>query len=320
MVSPVFVCGGSKQASRGTEMMGIGFGSGEGEEDSLSWIGDAPVWHAGLEVLDEPWRTDEPPRAMLLVLVERNVVHEELLPAAQVHAAGDAARVLAHAVSTLAAKAGGYPETLMVREWAVAARLEARLPRDVRVRISPSLRRVRHMIRHLAGLLDEPAFAWDLLPVGAGFGRARDVAPDPALARELFQAAARFYRARPWESVPDGRRFRSRWEGRNSLVVLTRPLGHGHVITLFTRAGDYDESGWEFPRRPVLGIRFVARHAVPRALRRRMAREEWEVAAPGAHPLLVASGNVLERGASADDIRHLTTVLDALAQRTPVAR
>jgi hypothetical protein len=298
-------------------MRGLCFGSGEGEEwDSPSWIVDAPVWQAGLAVLDEPWRGYAPPRVMLLVIVERNVVHEELLPVAEVGEAPDAARALGRAVHALAAKAGGYPQTLMVRDRGVAARLEPALARHgTRVRVSTSLRRVHHMIRHLAGLLDEPDFAWDLFPVGAGYGRARDPAPDPALARALFHAAARFYRARPWEGVPDGKRFRSRREGRKSLVVLTHPKGHGHAITLFTRALDYDGSGWDFPKRPVLGIRFVARHAVPRDLRRRIAAEGWEVAAPGAHPLLVADDRVLDRGASAADVRHLTSVMEALSER-----
>jgi hypothetical protein len=298
-------------------MHGLGFGSGaEDDDDSQSWIRYSPVWQAGLAVLEEPWRGKEPARAMLLVMVERNVVHEELLPAAQVHAAPDAAHALGQAVGELAAKAGGYPRTLTVRDWAVAARLEPVLaPHGTRIRVSPSLRGLHHTIRHLAGLLDEPDFAEDLFPVGAGYGRARDPLPDPPLARALFHAAARFYRAHPWRDVPDGRRFRSRWRGRESLVVLNHPLGHGHVVTLFTRALDYDPSGWDFPRRPVLGIRFVARHAIPRAIRRRIVAEGWEIAAPDAYPLVVGDGHVLNHGARADDVRHLTSVLNVLAKR-----
>jgi hypothetical protein len=278
-----------------------------------------PVWQAGLAVLDEPWRGHEPERAMLLVMVDRNVVHKELLPAVEVRETADAARAVGRAVDALATKAGGYPPMLTVPDRAVAARLEPALARHgTRVRVS-SVRRVHHTIRHLAGLLDEPDCAWDLFPVGAGYGRACNPAPDPALAHALFHAAARFYRARPWEGVPDGKRFRSRWEGRKSLVVLTHPKGHGHVITLLTRARDHDGAGWDFSKRPVLGIRFVARHAVPRVLRYRYAAEGWEVAAPGAHPLLVADDQVLDRGVPAADVRHLIAVLEALSERAEAA-
>jgi hypothetical protein len=291
-------------------MGGHVFGPGEGAGSSLTWLRHAPVWKAGLEVLDEPWRGAAPSRAMLVVMADGDVVHEELL-AAEVTAPADAARALRRAVDALAAQAKGYPETLLVRDRDTAGHLASGLARHgTTVRVSPSLREVRHAIRQLAALVDVPDVAWDLLPL-SGWD---DDGIDPALAGIVFPAAARFWTARPWERVPDGKVFRSRWRDRRSVVALTHPKGHGHVITLFTSVRDYRHPRFPCPRRPVLGIRYVGRAALPRTLRRRIAAQGWEVAAPDAYPLLVGEGPAFDDYPAFADVLHLAAEMDALAE------
>lgn len=291
--------------------MGLGFGSGEGsEQDSLQWLRHAPVWKAAVEVLDEPWRGDAPPRAMLVLMAEGDVLHDEVLAAAEVQAPADAAAALERAVDSIASQAKCRPRTLLVHDPAVAAQLAPRMERHgTAIRVPSSLREARNAIQKLARLLDEPDVAWDLCSVDE-FGETLD----PAFAAILFPAAAGFWRARPWEGVADETPRRLRWRDRKSVVVLTQPRGHGHVVTLFTNARDYfDPRGWS-PRRSVLGIRFVAASELPRALRRQTAAAGWEVAAPDAYPLLVGNGPCLDDGPAFADIQHLVVVLEALAK------
>jgi hypothetical protein len=292
-------------------MGGLCFGSGGGaDEYSLTWLRHAPVWKVGIEVLDEPWRGDAPPRAMLVVMAEGDVVHDEVLPAADVQAPSDAAGAVKRAVDSIASEATCYPRTLLVHDDAVAAHLAPRMKRHATTtRVAPSLRQVHNAIRHLASLLDEPDAAWDLVPV---YDFREKV--DPAFAAVLFPAAARFWRARPWERVADEAVRRFRWRSRKSVVVLTPPRGHGHVVTLFTSARDYYEPrGW-LARRTVLGIRFVPAPSLARRLHRQIEMAGWEVAAPDAYPLLMGDGPALDGGPSFADIQHLVAVLDALAK------
>lgn len=289
-------------------------GAGDHEDAfSLEWLRDVPVWKAHVAVLDEPWRGTAPPRAMVVVMGEGNVVHNEVLGASAVRTPDAAARVLGDAVHAVAAMAKGYPQTLLVAEWAISVRLAAELDsHDVNVRVSPSLREVRQAIRHLATLLDVPDVAEELLPLSEW----DEAGTDPRPAGVLFHAAARFWRARPWERVGEGEAFLARWRGRESVVALTQPRGHGHVVTLFTSLRDYESSEVGSPERAVLGIRFADRAAVPRALRRQIAALGWEVAGPDAHPLLLGAGPATHDRVAPDDVHHLAAVLHALAAWT----
>jgi hypothetical protein len=294
--------------------MGVCFGSGEGSgRDSLEWLRDAPVWKAAVEVLDEPWRSEAPPRAMLVVMADGDLLHDEVLAAADVWEPAGAAVAVGRAVDAIAAQAGCYPRTLLVHDPAVAVHLVPRMERHgTRIRVPATLREVRNTIRRLATLLDEPHVAWDLCPLyDADFGETLD----PSFAAVLFPGAARFWRARPWERVADETARRFRWRDRKSVVVLTHPKGHGHVVTLFTCVRDYSHpQGWS-PRRTVLGIRYVPLSTLNRGLRRQIAAAGWELAAPDAYPLLMGDGPALdEDGPAFSDILHLEAVLDALVE------
>lgn len=292
-------------------MGGIGFGSDGGATESLTWLRHAPVWKAGVEVLDEPWRGDVPPRAMLVVMADGDVVHDEVLAAADVQAPADAAAAVKQALDSIAARARCYPRTLLVHDPAVGTRLASLMERHgTVVRVPASLREVRNAIRKLASLLDEPDVAWDLCPLYEDF----EETLDPSFAAVLFPAAARFWRARPWERAVDEAPRRFRWRDRRSVVVLTHPRGHGHVATLFTSARDYYRPPVWFPRKNVLGVRFSAASALPRALRRQIAAAGWEIAAPDTYPLLMGSGPGLDEGPKFADVLHLVAVLEALAE------
>lgn len=292
--------------------MGITLGSGEGRGDPYAWLRDVPVWMATVEVLDEPWRGDAPPRALLVVMTVGNVLHNEVLPAASVRSPRDAAAAVERAVAAVASQAKCYPRTLLVHDAAVAAQLAACMGRHgTETRASVPLREVQHTIRKLAALVDRPDVAWDLCPLYEGF----EDTIDPSFAAVLFPAAARFWRARAWERFPDETARRVRWRNRKSVVVLTHPKGHGHVVTLFTSARDYyHPQGW-FAERTVLGVRYAPASLLPRAFRRQIAAAGWEVAAPNAYPLLMGDGPALdEEGPAFADILHLAAVLDLLAK------
>ncbi|HYW11218.1 MAG TPA: hypothetical protein VE871_04655 [Longimicrobium sp.] len=265
-----------------------------------------------MEVLDEPWRDDAPPRALLVVMTEGNVLHNEVVPVASVSLPADAAVMVERAVAAIASRAKCYPRTLLVHDAAVAAELAPCMERHgTETRVSVSRRTVQHTIRTLVALVDRPDVVWDLCPLYEGF----DDTLDPSFAAVLFPAAARFWRARAWERFPDDTPRRFRWRDRKSVVVLTHPKGHGYVVTLFTGARDYyNPQGWS-PRRAVLGVRYAPAYALPRAFRRQITAAGWEVAAPDAYPLLMGDGPALdEEGPAFADVLHLASVLDVLAE------
>lgn len=294
--------------------MGVCFGSGEGSgRDSDAWLQDVPVWKAAVQVLNEPWRKNSPPRAMFVVMADGNVIHDEVLPAADIREPADVAAAVNRVLDAIASRAKCYPRTLLVHDPGVAAYLAPRLaPHGTETRVPASLREVRDAIQRLATLLDEPDVASDMCPLyDEDFGEALD----PSFAAILFPAAPRFWRAHPWERFPDDTPRRFRWRNRRSVGVLTHPKGHGHVVTLFTSARDYyHPKGW-FPQRTVLGVRYSPASVLPRACRRQIAAAGWEVAAPDAYPLLMGDGPALdEEGPTFADILHLAAVLDLLAE------
>lgn len=287
--------------------MGVGFGAGDSFDET--WMRYSLQWKADVQPLDEPWRGTRPGRAIVVVMVEGDVAYNKVVPLSSVADSAGAARVLAGAVRHVARRATGYPPRLLVRDWAVAARLSTEFePYDLDVRVSPSLREVRHTIRYLVTLIDEPDVAWDLVPLEGWY----EAGTDPHLPDAFFRAAARFRRARPWERVADGEALLVRWRGRESIAVFHHPMGHGHVLTLFTHAADY-ESMFGESREAVLAIKFVERAALPREYRRLIARGGWEVPDPRAYPLAIGDGTALGRRKTAADVRHLAAVLAAVA-------
>jgi hypothetical protein len=250
--------------------------------------------------LDEPWRGTAAPRAMLLVMGRRSVILKRLVAAAALKTAKGRARVLEKAVRDIAARARGYPRTLLVSGTAVAERVGAALaPHQVEVRTTEAFRGLRQTIRRLATQLDIPDLAWDMVPLGWPWEKM-----DPAHAAHLFPAAARLWLARPWDRLPEEHALLARWQGRDGVVVLTWPKAHGHLVTLFTDVRDYCTPGLDSPEHAVLGIRYVDSHALPRTLRRQVMSAGWEVAEPGAYPLLVVGGSA-EGAVGAGDVAFL---------------
>ncbi|MFL5386459.1 MAG: hypothetical protein ACJ8GN_28405 [Longimicrobiaceae bacterium] len=244
-------------------------GPGEDYDDDLGWLVHSPWWSADVVPLDEPWRRNEPARAMLVVIGEGSVVLKKLLPVAAIAEADRAARVIARAVHRVARKAGGYPRRVLVREWAAATLLGAELDsHGVDVRVS-ALRKTARIVRDLARLLDRPDCAWDLAPVHEW----RDVGP--AALDEYFRSAARFWRARPWELADDEEAFLARRGNREAVVVLTHPRGHGHAVTIYTSASDYPEE--IEPAHPVFGVQFTGRTRTARLL-------DFDLPVTPAHP------------------------------------
>jgi hypothetical protein len=282
-------------------MFGCG-GSAEDFDDDLSWLRYSPAWTADVLPLDEPWRKAQPRRAMLVVMGEGSVVHEELLAASAVADPGDAARLLGAAVHAVAAKAGGYPRRLLVGEWSYATLLSSELsPRGVDVRVS-ALRKTRRTIHRLASLLDEPELARDLDPVSHW----SEV--DGAALDDYFRAAARLWHARPWDVAEDEEVLLASRAGRESAVVLTHPRAHGQVVTVFTCAADYPDAYGS--RDPVWGVRFARPRDVPRLF-------GGELPTPGSAPVPEPYPFLLEgfgsSSPSSAELHELAAVLDAVA-------
>jgi hypothetical protein len=285
----------------------LGFGFGSGDDYSLSWLRHVRTWKADLLPLHEPWRGDAPPRSMLVVMGEGNVVEERLVRTSDCATSADSARLLAEAVHKVAREAGGYPERLLVRDWAMASLLSTELDsHHVDVRVS-AMRETERMIRHLATLLDEPIVARELVPVERW---------SHAAAQEtgaFFAAAARFWRARPWERLGDGEALLARWRDMESIVVVTRPLGHGHVFTLFTHPRDYHDP-FGNAQSAVWGVKFTSQDLLPRGIRDwQAAAPEWEVAGPGAFPLVLQDGPTISHGPSGGELHHLAAMLAGVA-------
>ncbi|MFL5540923.1 MAG: hypothetical protein ACJ8J0_18165 [Longimicrobiaceae bacterium] len=290
-------------------------GPDEGAYDDLSWLVYSPWWSADVVPLDEPWRGNEPARAMLVVIGEGSVVLRKLFPVAAVAEADRAARVIADAVHRVARKAGGYPRRVLVREWAAATLLGAELDsHGVDVRVS-ALRKTARIVRDLARLLDRPDAAWDLAPVREW----SDVGP--AALDEYFRSAARFWRARPWKLADDEEAFLARRGTREAVVVLTHPRGHGHAVTVYTSASDYPEDC--DPAHPVFGLQFTSR-----ARRARLLDFDFDLPVTPAHPdpqpypLLLESRD--SHGPSTPQLALVSALLSALAalgeSRTRVSR
>lgn len=288
-------------------------GPDEGAEDDLGWLVHSAWWSADVVPLREPWRRNEPARAMLVVIGEGSVVLKKLLPVAAIAEADRAGRVIADAVHRVARKAGGYPRRVLVREWAAATLLGAELdPHGVDVRVS-ALRKTARIVRHLARLLDRPDCAWDLAPVQEW----RDVIP--AALDEYFRSAARFWRARPWELAGDEEAFLARRGNREAVMVLTHPRGHGHAVTIYTSASDYPEE--IEPAHPVFGVQFTGRNHTARLLDLDLPVTP-AYPGPRPYPLLLESRG--SDGPSTPQLGQVSALLSALAElaesRTPVSR
>jgi len=276
--------------------------SAEDFDDDLSWLRYSPRWTADVLPLHEPWRKAQPQRAMLVVMGEGSVVHQELLDASAIADPHNAARLLGAAVHAVAAQAGGYPRRLLVREWPYATLLSSELAgRGVDIRVSP-LPNTQRAIQSLASLLDEPELAWDLGPV-TDWKKVDEAALD-----EYFRAAARLWRAQPWEVAEDEEVLLASRAGRESAVVLTHPRAHGHVVTVFTCAADFPESFRS--RDPVWGVQFAQPGDIPRLFDGELPKSPL-APAPEPYPLMHAGFG--SHAPSSAELRELADVLSAVA-------
>lgn len=142
---------------------------------------------------------------------------------------------------------------------------------------------------------------------------------DEAL-RELFSAAAAFYRARPWRSISDGAALEVRFS--DGVVWGASVLGQaGEVfgLSLYQEPSellglyDYLDPAEAFDRMKgrVVSLMFEAADEMPRPTRRELGHKGWEVADPAAYPVLNAI-NTPGGGVSLADLERLTEGLRAI--------
>lgn len=143
--------------------------------------------------------------------------------------------------------------------------------------------------------------------------------PDETL-RELFSAAAAYYRARPWRSILDADVLEVRYS--DGVVRGGSVLGHAGAVFGLSLYQSPDEilevSGYVDPamafdrmKGRLLGVTFEAADELPRPMRRELGRKGWEVADPVAYPVL----NVINTpggGVSQIDLERLTQALKAV--------
>ncbi len=142
---------------------------------------------------------------------------------------------------------------------------------------------------------------------------------DEAL-RELFSAAAAFYRDRPWRSIPDGAALDVRFpDGAAWGGSVMGNAGEVFGLSLYQDPAellevyDYLDPAEAFDRMKgrVVSLMFEAADELPRPMRRELGRKGWEVADPTAYPVLNAI-NTPGGGVSLADLERLTEALRAI--------
>lgn len=295
----------------------------------------AQTWEADVLPLTARFQDDPEARpAVVLVMAGEVVLHADVVrrpPAEPEELAG----LMEAAVVASAARVGVLPRRLRVRHRELVAPLSGLLaPREVQVRASRK-----------AGQIDR--FVWDVdgarelgLVIGhaanpatwAGWGLRRE------RVAEIFAAAADFYRAAPWKVLDN-----------LQLLKVDTPAGQSWMISVLGNAGeefglalysnrldllrlldaDDPEEALDWMEGRGLVLTFEHVRALPKAMRKEIARSGWPVADDYAYPVLLTlnapGGGVPERDA-ADLVAVLRGVPglvaargDAVARREPAA-
>lgn len=241
----------------------------------------------------------------------------------------DLARALARGLAVAAERVGSWPETVLVREQVVADALARRLEAE-RPELDPA-----------PVVMDRPDLpgvdvAGQALIVDLVGGSRAYFASSPEtwagwdlpgeLVAELFRAAAAFHRAAPWRELSDAEPLDAVVPGGGEWTVVV--LGQGrekYGLHLYSDAADYwaihdgetieqvDFRGW------LIAISFDPGEAIPRAMRKEIARAGWEVAGPEAYPQLLTidtpAGGVRRR--QAEDLLALVRAVPAFVAAHP---
>jgi len=289
-------------------------------------IGEAPLtgvpdltgraWD--LQIFPLPTSVDEEPGrrlSVVLVAAEGFVLHHDLLtdPLGRMEDVVDA---LDAAVAKAEQRAGVRPTVVRVRHAEVARSLSVRLaPRDVEVRRARRLPELEEAARGLVhGLV-----GMEVLPLLSSAPTWRGWGLSASQCRALFAAAARFYRARPWERLGEEPISVLRPTGLWTVSVMGS-AGEEYGLSIYTHLRDFLEleehledmgSFVENLEGAMISLSFEPRKELPREMQREVASAGWEVADHDAYPFILAT-NTPAGGLDPDTVDGIIAMLVAL--------
>lgn len=208
------------------------------------------------------------------------------------------------------------PKRVRVSDEALAYALRGSIG-DIEVVIAPTPEVdevVASMTAHLArGDREDPETTTYLGP---------DLAPGDLA--HLFSAAARLYRARPWDHIPPDAFVGVSCERlgiEQGALCVVGQMGESYGFSLFRSLGDADrfmaaaESGDPSDMPEHFMFMFDDRRELPELLVREIAQHGWEVAGPQAYPtFVVIDEERIGRGLTLDEHVGMTAVVTALAE------
>jgi len=278
---------------------------------------EAELWQA--DVVGLPMVLEDDPTARPVATVV-TVDNEELAGDVLMRVSAEpenVARLIDLAVGVAIESVGASPRRVRVRDTEVADAVEPLLRRRG---LAVEVGRVHGVDVVTAGRVldltgDIPWPGVSMAHTWAGWG----LPPDRVA--ESFRAAARLWRAAPWDVFPSGRFVRvvlpddTRWiveplgdpgpEKGLELSAALEDLAH-------TEGSDFLSDFLDQPPGRVLKLTYHALHEIPRPMQREVPSAGWEVAAPEAYPALITI-NTPAGGVTRRDSAHLTAVLRAMA-------
>lgn len=287
---------------------------------------EAEVWQADVVALPMVLEDDPTARPVATVVTVDN---EELAGDVLMRVSAEpenVARLIDLAVGVAIESVGASPRRVRVRDAEVGDAVEPLLRRRG---LAVEVGRVHGVDVVTAGRVldltgDIPWPGVSMAHTWAGWG----LPPDRVA--EIFRAAARLWRAAPWDVFPSGRFVRvvlpddTRWiveplgdPGPEKGLELSAPLEESVAATRpdprgRTAGGGLLDDFLDGPPGRVLKLTYHPLHEIPRPMQREVPSAGWEVAAPEAYPALITI-NTPAGGVTRRDAAGLTAVLLAMA-------
>jgi len=315
-----------RATDRTLRLVGADAGAADGDVPWGPAARQAAFWEADVVPVQIAIRDDrDATPALVMVCAGGFIVHGQMVSRRPVGPA-NRAHVIADAVSQAGRQLGLLPETLHVREEAVARELAGELePRGISVRAAPIPaldEAAQGSIGHLAGD-----------PVAAHMVRLEswtETEASTAEIGELHAAAAAFNRAEPWSDLENGDVLELRFPDGESFVASVMGAGGEQFgLNLYSAPedlaaildGDTPDVtelvaamvGWQ------LVADFERRGELPRRMRREAGDARWEVAGPDAYPCLWGIRLPGHR-ITTDHVRLMTTALRAVTRQVAAER
>jgi hypothetical protein len=288
--------------------------------ETLSHARGQPVWEVDIAPLPFSFESEQDARpGALTVMAGEVVVFLDLLsrpPAESPEVAVELQRGMEEARKTL----GRYPEEVLVRHRSVGLELMPYLSRHgMGLQVNPFLDNLddmtAHLIAHQGGGSPVRSVASSPL-TWSGWGLPK------ATVADVFKAAARFFKAEPWNHLLARHVTELRTPGGYTWFVGVSggPMTPSGCL-LFQEPGDaalsttartFEEILQESEGRHY-SLLFRSPDHLPRPMRKEIAREGWPVAAPAALPILT-SVNTPGGGISLQDAEDLSLSLGAITR------